>query len=299
MFHALKSLLTCNSVHFKAGAVALVASGCLAGAVDAQTLNYWSWEGEDGQPNSSGTWWEDKAGNNAMRATDGTLTRLELPAEGPGAAFPNPIPNPDGNFNDSEVNQWGINASAGRIRTFSSGTAFSRDSFTIETFFNANDVEGAHHLLASRWHGDQFRAGVRDGALTMSLYHPETGDFVSDHTINNSSLQVSADVDYYVAFAVSTGENEEDRFIDFYLQDLTNGGPLQHERVSIWEGFESLFPGDPNLAMYVGWDYSFPAIGDVRYSDGVLDQSQLLIPEPGSSALLLGGLALMLGRRRA
>ncbi|MFA9480077.1 PEP-CTERM sorting domain-containing protein [Phycisphaerales bacterium AB-hyl4] len=299
MIHALKSLFNRNSVHFKAGAVALVASGCLAGGVNASTLHYWSWEGEDGTPPQSGgipgtgTWWQDKEGSGNMNwQTDGGVERLELPESGPGSAFPNPIPL------TGETNTHGVDASEGYIRTSNLET-FNRNSFTFETYFNAMSTAGFTRFFDISTSTVQSQGGVRDGMLAARVYNDD-GSFNSEHTNISSSLAVEADKDYYVAIAISTGENAEDRFVDFYLQNLTDGGSLQHERVAIWDGFTSLYHRNGGISMRVGRDNNFQALGDIRYSDGVLDQSELMIiPEPGSVGLLLGGLALTLtGRRR-
>lgn len=277
-----------------------------ASAHAQQPLSYWSWEGTNGTPNVDGTWWHDKmgggtAGRAAMRSVTDTVTRLELPSTGAGSAFPNPIPNINAGVSGGDVNLWGINTSAGSIRTFSSASAFAYNSFTIEGFFNASSVTGTQDLFQSRWgSNDQFRARVRDGELAMTLYNPSTGQFIDAATSNyNSTLSVAVNTDYYVAYAVSTGASAEDRFVDFYLKDLTNGGPLQHERMSIAAVFDSLFTG-ANLAMYVG-PGSYSVVGDVRYSSGVMPQGDLIIiPEPGTIAAIMGGAILLFAcvRRR-
>lgn len=110
-----------------------------------------------------------------------------------------------------------------------------------------------------------------------------------------SGVQLEVGVDYYVAMAFdpmdasSTGAT-------FYIQDLTHGGSLQkiqlpHMAGIIWDSAQSLTFG-------YNWD---GLLDEVRMTNRLLSESELMIPEPtsmGCGLLLAAGAMVRRSRRR-
>jgi len=255
----------------------------------AAVIGYWRFE--------DGDFLTDSNGGGDLTSSGTAPIAYALPGSGAGSDFPNPVP-----LNDLSNEQGASFDGSGRLRT----TGVTDESFvggrslTFETFFNTNSTASDFGLF-SLWASSSYRQAsieVNGGFLGASLKYGST-EFEND-----STLSVTAGVDYYAA-AVVTGNSTGD--VVFYLQDLTNGGSLQTQTIS----FD---PGGTNTDDFANVsgtvDYSLGSISGSGYLDSIMDEARvsnhamgsedlLMVPEPGTVTLLgLSGLALLMAARR-
>lgn len=275
------------------GALIAAATVLVTSSLSATTIGYWRFEGDNFLQNS--------AGSGTLFSAGTAPTQYTLPGTGAGSDFPNPIPltgasNLDGASFTGD----------GRLRPtdVTKGSFTSTRAMTFEAFFNPTTV-GSEMALGSMWSGttsfQTFRVTVNgDGNLTAGLRY-------SSSTILSSTLSVTAGTDYYTA-VVYTGNATAD--VIFYMQDLTNGGPLQSQTISFDpDGVNTgNFPSSNNateisLGSVAAGSYFNGIMDEVRISTTALSPSEFLItpiPEPGYYALFFGGaiFGVMLLRRR-
>jgi len=90
------------------------------------------------------------------------------------------------------------------------------------------------------------------------------------------------------------------------MKIYVNGALKQSITTSV-RPFEILFGANPGIGIgalqsasdFVGPEYFYGLLDEVRISDTALPPSQLLAPEPSALALILSGLPLICSRRRA
>lgn len=313
----MNSILLHRGAAFRPAGPASLSLACLftllALPVSAATIIHYRFE----DPN----WLVDSSGNShtltaRSNPTGGTNpAQYTLPASGAGSAFPNPVPqNGLSNLDAATFNGTGW-------LTAADNDAFTSSTFTIEAFVNASDLDlGYTPFIASHFQGahlvnqrswalavNRNNDGTNDGQLQMILSkNGETGGGNTAVILSGSSLAMVAGKDYYVAASVSLGAAAADRSITFYLQNLTDGGSLLTSTVS--HGIESLHNstaafavGGQGVTSGTGASLFQGVIDEVRFSNTVLSQNELLaIPEPGTLLLLgLSGVALLVTRRFA
>jgi hypothetical protein len=279
----------------------LLLAGLLASATaDATVVGYWQFE--------DGAFLDDSSGNGNTLTNVGGMAQVAIPGSGNGSDFPTTIPQTGASngfiadftatsgvsgFSDAD------NASYGSIAT--SG------AFTIEAFINSGsgggNPEDARYIAAQYDSGSSqrswgFQVNQFDG---MTLFLGDMGTFWDSPDTANNILSLNRD--YYVAVSFDIATDDA----IFYWQDLTGGGTLQSQTVSLAVNATSL--GDPTLDFTIGhsaestkrWDAG-GFIDSVRLSNEALAESELLVsvPEPSTVALMLGaaaGLLVMLRRR--
>jgi hypothetical protein len=279
-----------------------------SGSTNTNTVGYWRFE--------QGAWLTDSSGNNhtlTNRGTNGFVTQTALPESGPGSAFPDPVPQ-NGLANSNATTFGG----GGRL-TAADNAAFTTSAFTIEAFINATNLNLAYTpFIASQWNSTSSandrswglavtRTGTNPtspGQLQMLLSPNGTNSQIIYSGVN---LVLTEGRDYYVAATVSLGAAEADRRITFYLKDLTSSGLLLsntvgHSTTNLFDSTAAFSIGGQGASTGTGASLFHGVIDEVRFSNAVLAESDLLIvPEPSTFALLglaAAGLAGHVIRRR-
>lgn len=231
----------------------------------AATIGYW-------QFNDTPGFLEDSSGNNLTLTNNGGATQTTT-SPGPGDAAA---------FTGSET------------LTVADNPLFTVTDFTIENYFNANDVSGGNtKVLVSQFEGASSQASwflaVKNQKIRLALY--PTGSTSTRQEINVFS--VASGIDYYVGASVDFTTDEA----TIYLQDLTNGGALQSSTVSITVSTVFNSSADFAIAGTATPSSLFNGtIGDVRFSNTPLTSGELLIniPEPSEYVYIAGLLGLAL-----
>jgi hypothetical protein len=281
---------------------AIAATLCVVFAAShaiADTVAYWRFEGE------GNAWLNDSSGNGRTLTpwhganAGSTASAYQVAAP---AGFFNPVP------------QTGApNASAARLEASAVGgtrlaaadnAAFTSNTITLELMarLNANQVNLG--FLVGHFNGSN---NQRSYALTVSndgnRLVMQLSPNGSSNTAVNSPFQLTVGRDYYIAAAISTGTTEAERFVTFYLKDLTDSNAAL-QSATVAHSVTSLNNAATPFALGAQGEGGSAAnldaiIDEVRVSNVVLTQDQLLvIPEPASLALLGLGAVCMLGRRR-
>ncbi len=277
----------------------------MSATANAASIGYYRFE--------NGSFLTDSSGNdNTLTVETSPINRTPveyaLPVSGDGSDFFNPVPQ-NGLANGQAASFDGAGDNGDRFRT-NSNSAFLSSTFTLELMFNANNLTNNQLLVgvfdASQddraWglflhtSGQLQLALSSDGANSSSLFS-NTGTASTGGT--PTGLTIAADTDYYAAVSVDLSGD-----VNFYLKNLTTNGSL----------LTSTFTS-PLGSLHT--DYSVFSIGaqgsnsgsgsrfggiidEVRYSNTVLPQSELLvIPEPSTIVLfgLTGMAMLFIGRR--
>lgn len=291
--------LTCRTASLAVTAFALVLAFGLGQSLGAATIGYYQFEDTPGVLEDSSTANRD-------------LTQVGT-AGGQVASPFGSVPNaPAGSVANSEAMSFALN------RAFTAtDTAYT--DLTIESFVSLTSTDltqATARVIASQFGAAGNRAfnfGVTgNGSTTFTDHHTLFLQLSKDGTnlLNlDSGFRLTLGVNYYLAVSIDAGSSGADGSATFYLKDLTNGGTLQTSTVAA-TGLSSIFNtsnvftiGGSTNGTTSRWD---GVIDEVRFSDVALGSSDLLItstiPEPSTTALLLGGLALCvvaLRRRRA
>lgn len=272
----------------------LCIAACLMVGAAAQgaTEGYWRFE--------NGAFLNDSSGN--ARALSNTDTegddQYTLPATGPGASFPDPIPqtlaaNIQGAlFTSSQFDS--MSAADSNL----SALIYEKPAFTIEAFVNLTDAS-IRRTIASKWTSggsEIYRFDVLSSTDTnaRSLDFEFFGLRGSGGTIDiqiPAFIPLTLGVDYYVSVSLDFVNDS----LDFYVQDLTNNGALQHDHVNIPDSTAVYFSTASTTSFRVGSIFGGSnwngVIDEVRFSSSALSTSQLLVvPEPSSTVLALLGL---------
>ncbi len=271
----------------------------------ASVVAYWRFE--------SGGFLADSTGKGNNLTQVGNVSQSNLPGTGNGSAFLNPVPK-TGAANGSTL-EFDDNTVSGFTATDSSsfdGIA-ANGTFTLEAFINTGNSASSEYIVnqydsslgGSSQRSFSFQTNSQDG-LSLFLGRGDLEYFGFHKSADNI---FTANRDYYVAVSYDVSSNSS----TFYWQDLSGSGSLQsasgsydQSSGSAWDG--SL--GNPTLDVTVGhrngssqvWDAG-GFLDELRISDTVLSQGDLLvsIPEPSSLMLMLtayAGLSLFLRRRR-
>ncbi|MFW5692931.1 MAG: LamG-like jellyroll fold domain-containing protein [Thermoguttaceae bacterium] len=288
------------------GTALVLTLGLLSVTVQAATIGHWSFEG------TGGDWLLDASGNGHDLTTRGSPSQYDLPATGVGSAFPNPVPL-TGQPNLAAAQLSG----ADQWLTAPDDDAFTTDTFTIETFLNIDPLPGSSEstpIVAGHFNSNDdqrgwfFAINRNDGpnAGKLQLAISDNGETGAGNTevIRSPSLAVEPGNDYYAAIAVDATDTSADG-ITFYLQNLTDGGPLlsegaTHSQVTSLHNSTAYFAIGAQGRSSDSGNYFPGVVDEVRYSNAVLGPSQLLaVPEPGTCLLLAtAALALLFRRRR-
>lgn len=232
---------------------------------DAATIHHWRFENSPG-------FLEDSVGGLDL-TLNGGVTQSAIPASGRGSEF-------DSVFsNDAAADFTGL----GSLTTAS----FATTNFTVEVLAHPDWLgEFFGHTLVSMGTAAQnasigwlfqIRPSGGTNQLTMVLCNGTSCD------INFSGFTVDIGKDYYFASAVDLTGGETTLF----FQNLTDGGALQS--VVVANSFTTLNDASGFSIGSLDTALQFDGlIDEVKISDQLLSQNQLLIaPEP-STALLLG-----------
>jgi MYXO-CTERM domain-containing protein len=251
-----------------------------------------------------GAFLADSSGGGHDLSQSGTLSQLAIPATGNGSDFSNPIPQTAA-LNGHLVNN-GATGTGHFTASDSTGwlnSIAANDTFTLEALVNLQGTYSETVYIVSQWTATtgnrSFAFGVNSSeqlSLTVSTTGANGLTFGS-----NSSFQLDLNTDYYVA--VSFDASNVDSGLTFYIKNLSVEGSalvsqtFLHNAGSVNNSGASLFVGTYNSDV----DRRFNGYFDeVRISDTVLGESELLIsvPEPGAGLLALAALGAFAGLRR-
>lgn len=284
-----------NSFRSLFAAVTVAAITISTAATEAATVGYWNFEAE--------TFANADVGPNSLTLnTAGTgTTRVASP-------FTNPIPQTDA------PNEWAASFDgSGNLLTQATGTTLNVQSFTIEAFIFADASPTDDNMyISSRWLasngqrswalGRATRESNTPGGTQNGLYLLVSGDGNETHIVG-SGFVLDEKKQYYVAASFDHSSNTDD--VTFYIQNLTDGGSLQS--VTFSSG-RTTVNNPSNSPVQIG-SFSTSSglwnglIDEVRLSNTVLSENQLLIvPEPSAYAMIGGllafGLVLLRRQRR-
>lgn len=312
-----------------------VVKSCVAGGLaallfasapmaSAAVVGYWRME----DSNNLGL----DSGPNGLNLTNygGTATPQVVyaphPVSGDGSYFPSTITGVGANTGQavwSGATGAERNATTGQqgliLQYTSQSVLAGLSSFTAEAFVNSDQFLTWESNIVSLYRGASgtqsgntftFRTSTNGANKELSL---SMGSGTSGKTYW-SGVTLLTDKDYYVAVSFDlTKQGTGTAGVTFYIQNLTDNGPLQVISKDIDTGTIVNAPASTYSYLEIGArkESSYMARGDmkwngvideVRISDTVLAQGDLLVnsvPEPASlSVLLIGGGLLAMRRRR-
>ena len=232
-----------------------------------------------------GAFTADSAGGATLTA-HGNVAQVTYPSAGRGADFP------ASHLAGADI------ATNGQ---YFGATITPVQDFTIEAFFNLDSIAqhgaGFHWgaLIAGAFSGSNINSGAWDFEVRLDGFSGSArGELVvglMGAPMLKSGIVILPNKDYYAAAAVDLDQHGS---ATFYVQNLTDGGPLQ--KVTVANGtssrpvYSTLWIGEtPD-----GFNFLFDGVIDqVRLSGTVLPQSQLLIssvPVPAGHALMVSAL---------
>ncbi len=263
----------------------------------AGTVGYWRFE--------SGAFLQDSSGNGNGLTEVGNVSQVSLPGTGNGSGFPTTIPQTGASngsslsFDDSTVS--GFTA----VDSTSLDTISANGTFTLEAYISTGSSSASEYIVnqydsslgGSSERSFSFQTNAENGLsiflgrsdLQYMGFHKSTDNLF----VNNR--------DYYVAVTYDVSINTS----TFYWQDLSPNpavAGLQSETGSYTTGgagYDGTL-GNPNsVPLTIGhrngssqtWD-SGGLMDEVRISNTVLGQNDLLVSIPEPSTLMLSVLAL-------
>ncbi len=283
-----------QSTHRKlvTGVAATLCGLVTASSLHAATVAHYRFEGDD--------FLKDSAGSNHL-TEHGTITQYELPETGPGSNFPNPIPQ----MGAANVHALQV---GGNGRVSAAPDAFTGlTNFTFEVFFNlaasSTDTQYLGGQSSGSGNNRSWAIGVASSGGTGDAVPNELFGLLSANGATNKivplGLVVTPGKDYYVAFTFNGSTDTDD--IQVFSQNLTDGGPLTVTTISSTITTLHSSTARFDIAAYASGNGPFNGIIDeVRVSNTILTESELLsvIPEPASLSLLgLGAMGLLRRRR--
>lgn len=270
-----------------------IAVSCLAQLASAQTtVAHWRFE-------NSGSLGTDSSGNNHTLTlhhggTGGT------PISSVATPFPNPVPG-TGSTNNFAASLVTANRN---YLSMADSAALNFQSFTYEGYFKVDSLSGANPAIL----GGQWDSTTANGAgmnwqlvvLSTNQVRLQLGTAASGGTAFSnvdSGINLTLGHNYYIGVSAAASGTVAGTDVVFYIQDLTLGTAMQSVSVTsaAVRNLNSAVTG--NFA--IGTNYNgvtaydlrtfTGTIDEIRLTNGVLDQSQLLaIPEPAAAAALLG-----------
>ena len=261
---------------------------CGAPAV-ATTIGYYQFE------DSPGFLVDSSAASHNLTASTSSPTQVASPF----GATANP---PAGSVANSEA----ANFSLASTQSFSAADPGTYSDFTFEAFVKPATVatSGSNaRVIASQFDNTNgvFSFGLPSNASTT--FTRDRAPFIqllTGGTTRNvqSTFQLTLNTSYYVAVVVDVGGVAGGTAVTFYVRDLSTE-VMQSETIEV-AGLTSI--NNSNLAFTVGGRVGgsqFDGVLDeVRFSDTALSQSELLVPEPGSAAVLAIAVGCLTLRRR-
>jgi hypothetical protein len=248
-----------------------------AGSSAADTIHYWQFEDSPGLL-------EDSVGLATLSAF-GSGLQVTLPESGRGSSF------------DVVVEGTTSAVDVGSTRYLTTGH-FTLTDFTVEVLAHADTLTGSFgNTLAGAADAQQNTAigwilQVRYTGIQRELALILCNG--SSCELNFSGIPVATGKDYFLAAAVDLDGGET----TFYVQTLTDGGPLQSEPVS-YSTTSLNAPANFAIGATGNGNLFFDGlIDEVRISNTTLSEQQLLIPEPSVIHLLAMGI-IGLGWRRS
>ncbi len=284
------------------GAIAAIATAGLllpVVAADAATLGYWRFE--NGADVGEATIGPD------VSVTGGAVSSIAIPGTGGGSDYFNPVPQTSA----SNTQMANFGSSAGQLGVSIGASGLNATTFTVEALFTAGAGNSTYNnYLVSSWQtagndrswavGLARPSGAAPGSTSnneLFVLHDDDG---SGTNVLGTGQIITRGEDYYVGIAF----DQTTTTWTYYLKNLTTDSTLLSGTISgaaIHDpGTDGLFQIGrigPETTTTNRWN---GLIDEVRFSNAVLSESQLLVsvPEPASLALLgLGGM-LMLPRRR-
>lgn len=283
----------------------LLAGGLIAATVattaSAGTVAYYRFE--------AGGFLADSSGNANTLTNLESTAQVALPATGNASDFPSIIPQ-TGATNGSVADFTGTSGVSGFSASDSAsfGTIATNGKVSVEAFINSG-TPGASPEDA-RYIAGQYKSstGERSWALQVNGSNGLTallgdgGTFWESPDTDDNVIEDNKD--YYVGFTFDVATDDA----IFYWQNLTDGGELQSQTIALSVDATSL--GNVGLDVGIGnnvagstkrWTANGGFIDEVRISNEVLSETELLVsvPEPGSLALLgVGGLMMIRRRQR-
>jgi len=255
----------------------------------AGVVGYWRFE--------NGALLDDSSGNANSLTNVGGMTGVALPGSGNGSDISNPIPQ-NGAANGQLAQFTGGVSGFSAADSSSFGQIAAKNTFTLEAYFNAGTISDVSPF-DSRYIVSQYNSGAGQRSFSwqintnegLSLFLGETGGSFAGSLVSTTGL-IQSNKDYYVAVTYNSTTDTG----TYYWQNLTDGGPLQSEVVSVGSTF-SLH--DSTELVQIGyragsskeWN-SGALIDEVRISDRVLGENELLVSIPEPSSLMLSVLAL-------
>ncbi len=179
----------------------------------------------------------------------------------------------------------------------------SNSDFTVEYFFRLDALNSSDNFFVTQYNttGNDRGFRIETNGSNLSLRLGYSGGSNEEQVFTFAPV---VNTNYYNALSIDLGVSSTSATL--YSQDVTNGGTLQSQTVTFSNVTSSNFNNSSadfiigNSANNANTNALFEGtIDSVRVSDSALSQGQLLIPEPSSAVLLLGGsLGLFLRRRR-
>ncbi len=264
----------------------LVAVVALASSVQADTVGYWRFEDSPGLLQDSSTYDNDLTSH-------GNPVHYTLPTTGRGANFDDPIPQTNA-ANAKAVDLDGD----GDYYSCADQTEFAVSDFTIELYVrrdNTDNVYFASQYDSSASNPNQRSWTVMCAGTGLRLYVSESG---TSGVLVNPNISIAANTDYFIA--VSFDESDTTSGVNFYVKDLSAGTWTTVTRGHTITSLHNTTADFRIGAAENGGAALNGVIDEVRFSNDVLSQDDLLasVPEPATMTLLLLGLPLALRRRR-
>ena len=287
-------------------AVVMATLGWLCTSAPANTIGYWRFEGAD---DATGFLY-DSSGNGLVlaRSTTPGVPQVALAGTGAGAAFCDPV-----------VQNGATNGSAASLSTDSTNGCLATDydesllldAFTIEAFISPSSLSSNTVLVGHfnttpsrrRWllgptSGSQLRLALCSDGASSTILDTSAANWLGPNGLVTAGLSV--DKDYYIGASIALSDGTNPGVVTYYLQDLTDGGPLltQTRTHSLTSLYANTVDGLSIGAMANG-NNPYPGLVDeVRLSGGVLGVGQLLVvPEPGTWLLAVVGGLIVAGTR--